>query len=138
MIREAVVGGRGMDVMGEWRNVTNSEDEVEAEEVEDVEEEGVSSCVVFRGGRFAAWTLRSARAIMASELSMPMTRPVSGVLVDWEALTMDFAARRQSRPPPEPRSMMVSCGSTLVRARGFPHDRPRLVLGGREESWEGW
>ena len=75
---------------------------------------------------------------MASELSMPITRPAKGLLAFWEAATMDFAARRQSRPPPEPRSMIVSWGRTLVSARGLPQDSPRLVLGGREESWEGW
>lgn len=45
---------------------------------------------------------------------------------------MAFAARRTSKPPPDPRSMTVSEGWIVVRASGLPQDRPRLVVGGRE------
>ena len=59
----------------------------------------------------AAWFLRASSSI-SGVMSSPVTRPASPTCC---------AARKQSMPPPEPRSSTLSPGWSPARAVGLPH-----------------
>jgi hypothetical protein len=81
-----------------------------------------------RKSTFFASTLRAfARALltMSGVMSTPITRPVGPTC---------RAARKQSMPPPLPRSSTVSPGRSAAIARGFPQPRPMLAPSGKRSS----
>ena len=65
---------------------------------------------------------------MSGVMSTPITRPVSPT---------SRAARKQSKPPPEPRSTTTSPGFSAAIALGLPHPRPMSAPCGTESrsSW---
>jgi hypothetical protein len=72
--------------------------------------------------------LRRARSTMSGVMSMPMALPAGPTFT---------AARKTSRPPPQPRSTTTSPGRRLAVAVGLPHDRPMLASSGMDASSSG-
>ena len=65
--------------------------------------------------------LARARSTISGVMSIPMTRPAGPTR---------SAARKQSKPAPEPRSSTVSPGVSDASATGLPQPRPRLAPSG--------